>query len=154
MNDRERSPTGTPDSFPEDDDRDLAALRHAAERTRELGNRARQGGERGVDQAGATGRQTTRQIGRALVQTETALERHSVLPTLIRERPLAAVGIAFGAGFLLMAGRGRQRSWLTRQALQRLRRAVLAGVGAAAAAELRTFLHRSEEPGSADTPES
>lgn len=81
--------------------------------------------------------------GTALGRLRTAeafLEEHSVIPDFVRQRPAVAVGVAFGAGFFLAAMGHRPRRWVLRSAYRRAGRAVVAGIGAIALAEIRQVL--------------
>ena len=66
------------------------------------------------------------------------------VPAFVRDRPLAAAGIAFGAGLLLGLGRDRgDRSWVTRKAVGKVRAAVLSGLSAAVMHEVRALVDPS-----------
>jgi len=94
--------------------------------------------------------------GTALGRLRTAeafLEEHSVIPAFVRQRPAMAVGIAFGAGFFLAAMGHRPRKWVLRSAYRRAGRAVFAGLGAVALAEIQQALSDDHSDEVDDAPQ-
>lgn len=69
------------------------------------------------------------------------VDEHTGAVTLVRGNPLAAVGIAFAAGLAIAAiSRPPDRRWVVERARLQLRTAILSGLTALAAREVRTLL--------------
>lgn len=69
-----------------------------------------------------------------------SIDKQTGLLTSIRERPLAAAGIAFATGFLLAGTDDPPRHVAVARARARIRSALIAGVSAALSRQLRTFV--------------
>lgn len=92
------------------------------------------------DRAGETASRAQHRAGEMLDRAEDRLEDTGFLST-VRQNPLPALGIAFGAGFLLAGGGdGGSRGALMTGARKQLRSAVMSGISAVLAQELRSFM--------------
>ena len=122
--------------------------REPATRTEE---RLRAAGERARDRirdSAARAADATEEATNGVRGAARSLERRAVdplrVPAFVRDRPLAAVGIAFGAGLLLGLGRDPgDRSWVMRKAVGKVRGAVVSGLSAAVVHEVRTLVDPS-----------
>lgn len=99
-------------------------------------------GERAREAAGAARQRLEEAVGAAGDRLD---ERTGALG-LVREYPLLATGLAFGAGFLLAGDGIRSRGGLLGSAMGQLRAALIAGLGAALTQELRAFVDEHGGP--------
>jgi ElaB/YqjD/DUF883 family membrane-anchored ribosome-binding protein len=113
----------------------------AQERLHETAEHARERLRGSAERAAGAAEDTTERIRAAARAMETRISDPARLPAFVRDRPLAAVGIAFGAGLLLGLGRDRgDRSWVMRRAVSKVRTAVMSGLSAAVVHEVRSLV--------------
>lgn len=71
----------------------------------------------------------------------TAIDRRTGLVSVVRKKPLAALGLAFSVGFVVAAATtAGDRHWAVERARRQLRAAIIGGLAATFADELRDFL--------------
>lgn len=111
-------------------DRFEAFRRNTAERIEDVAHRSRQ------------------RAGEVLGRAEQKLEEKTNLVSTVQEYPLAAIGIAFGAGFLLAGSRDRDGgSHRMSHAIDQLKGALVGSLSAAVSRELRAFVDDQGGPG-------
>jgi hypothetical protein len=82
-------------------------------------------------------------------RTATAIDRRTGLVSTVRSNPLAAVGIAFSLGFVVAAATAvGDRHWMIERARRHLRTAIVGGIAATFADEIRDLLTGEESVGS------
>lgn len=111
------------------------AKEQAEEITEQVRNRAGQL----RDRAGETLGQAREKAGQALDRAEDELEERTGIVTLIRENPIPALGAAFAVGYLMAGSRRQKRGKLMNMATGQLRGAIMGGISAALASELRSL---------------
>lgn len=114
----------------------------ARERVDEARERVAELGERAREAAGAARQRLEEAVGAA----EDRLDERTGALGLVREYPLLATGLAFGAGFLLAGDGIRSRGGLLGSAMGQLRAALIAGLSAALTQELRAFVDEHGGP--------
>lgn len=95
------------------------------------------GGGTARDRARAFARDARRRAGDALGRAAGELDDRTGVVRIVRDNPLAAVGVAFAVGFLI-AGKSRSDGHFGR-ARQQLRGAIIGAVSAAVAQETRAL---------------
>jgi hypothetical protein len=110
-------------------DRAREMMGEAGRKVDEMGDRAKRMASQAGDRAGDL-----------LDRAEDEIEERTGLMSKAGDYPLAALGIAFGVGFLL-AGSGDDES-TTARAKHRIRGAVMSGVGAAVSSQLRSYVEQ------------
>lgn len=99
-----------------------------------------------VDRAGGAIGQTFDTIGERARDAAEFLDEHTGVITLVRRNPLAAVSVAFATGIVIAAisRPAADRGWVVERARRQLRTALLSGLTALAARELRTIVGDGE----------
>lgn len=128
-------------------------------RSEELRASARQSADSASDRFEALRRNTAERIddvaqrgrqraGEVLGRAEQKLDEKTNLVTKVQEYPLAAIGIAFGAGFILAGSRDDDGgSHRMSHAVDQLKGAVVGSLSAAVSRELRAFVDEQGGPG-------
>jgi ElaB/YqjD/DUF883 family membrane-anchored ribosome-binding protein len=113
----------------------------AEERIRDSAEHARDRIRGSAARAAGAAEETTERVRAAARAMETRMSDPARIPAFVRDRPLAALGIAFGAGLLLGLGRDPgDRSWVMRRAVSKVRTAVTSGLSAAVVHEVRSLV--------------
>jgi ElaB/YqjD/DUF883 family membrane-anchored ribosome-binding protein len=113
----------------------------ARERIHETAEHARDRIRSSAERAAGAAEETTERVRSAARAIEMRITDPARVPAFVLDRPLAAVGIAFGAGLLLGLGRDRgDRSWVMRRAISKVRTAVMSGLSAAVVHEVRSLV--------------
>ncbi len=80
-------------------------------------------------------------VGERARDAASSIDERTGAVSLVRNNPLAAVGIAFVAGFAIAAiAEPKERNWVVERARRQLRSALLSGLAAVAARELRGII--------------
>lgn len=133
-------------------ERAVGAVDQAKDKANELADRAQDKAGELADQAKQKAGEAKQRASEALDQAERKLEETGVMD-MIRDNPLAALGVAVGIGFLLAgdgdSGKSRGRKGgIAYKAKHQLKGAVMGGLSAAVAQEFRSFLGETGGAGS------
>jgi len=113
----------------------------AERRVREAGQHATDRIHNSATRTADAAEQATARVRSATRAVNARLTDPGRTPAFVRDRPLAAAGIAFGVGLLLGLGRDTgDRSWVVRKAAKKIRGTVLSGLSAAVIHELRSLV--------------
>ena len=111
----------------------------AKDRASEATDQARQKASELKGRAGELSSQAQEKLSGALSRAQEALDERGLLDT-IRQNPLPALGLAFGAGFLLAGSDDSDRHGTMSKAKNQLKGAVMGGLSAAVAQEARSLV--------------
>lgn len=111
----------------------------ARERASGVAGQAREKAEQLRGRAGELSSQAQEKLSGALSRAQDALEERGLLDT-IRQNPLPALGLAFGAGFLLAGSDDSDQHGTVYKAKNQLKGAIMGGLSAAVAQEARSMM--------------
>lgn len=115
----------------------------AREKAGEIAGEARSRMDEAKGKAGDMASQARDKAGEAFNRAESALQDSGAM-NILRDNPLAALGIAFGAGFILAGsgddGQSRRGGGAMGKAKHQLKGAVMGGLSAAVAQEVRSMV--------------
>lgn len=123
----------------------------AGERIRDLGGRAREGADDFVhstrdraselrDRLGGAAQRARGRAGRLIDDAEETIDDKTGVLSSAREYPLAALGVAFGIGFVLAGSGDEERHPSMAKAKNQIKGAIMGGISAAISQQLRTFI--------------
>lgn len=91
-----------------------------------------------ADRAGTFVNRVRDTVGERARDAASSIDERTGAVALVRNNPLAAVGIAFAAGFAIAAiAEPKERNWVVERTRRQLRSALLSGLAAVVARELR-----------------
>lgn len=119
---------------------DQSRTDQAREKAGEVADQARERMDEAKGRAGEMASQAKEKAGQAFDRAESALQDSGAM-SFLRDNPLAALGLAFGAGFILAGSSdvGSGKSGTIGKAKHQLKGAVMGGLSAAVAQEVRSM---------------
>lgn len=123
-----------------------AAIGEAKDQAEDALHQARAKADNLRDRAEETVDEARSRANQAIDRAESQIEERTGGISMIRDNALPALGIAFAVGYLAAGSRAKKRGRVMNMATTQLRGAIMAGISAAVARELRSVL--AEQGGS------